>query len=1089
MRAVVPEALRKKLLPRRSIPGSARPANAVKAVRAIGTIYRQARGTQWKGIFEAGLASTKDTSLLESRKIAHALLSRSDAAGIAAASLEALGVAQRVVLHVSPAECLSPAIVAARSLGDAVEACARACDLDTVHDGRAGVLVVPSSGRSRGWRTSWGVPLRHLVCAASDAEYAAARARADTLRVGASTHRRAFLAFVFPDEPWANLDLATALEPHGESRDLGFLLGAATDPALIRGWRDAHHAATVATYALDLASALPAAHGIPLLAETIPALLARPSYGPVLKTPPRELAQAIGCYDTPEAAAALAPYAANAILGPQVLAWFAEHPHHGAALEAEARGKDKLVATASRVLGKRAERPVPIADASEIPTILRDAPWRSSRAAKPREVVTVDDVPFQGLELERVALVRPPPDAQIAGPVREMTETELEAWRASVQKGRGTADCQYSGRGYARVPDDEGLRAWNESSGFLTEPLAWVARHGCAAIPGFVNGRRDWIQWLEYEESDEYLHAALSLISPRVAPAIAAVAARRKRHRRAAHAWLLEHVEVAALGLVRDAVSPARDARANAEAALLWLARRGHEATLRRAADRYGGEVSRAIDALLARDPLALGISPPKRPPFLRLAELPTAVVKSGGALDGAAMSALVELLQVVSPDEAYPGIEQVRETCDAASLGALALELLEQWVIGDAPGRHEWMLFATIHFRSERGTRRVAELAREWARKNHAKAERACAALAAEGSDLALMHLAHIAETTRFAGLRETAGGLLREAASARGLTEDELGDRTVPDLGLGADGTRVLSYGARAFVIAPDPSLRLIARERNDNGLGPPATVLPRPSASDDAVAAKSAREAFDRLKKDLQAIGARQVRRLEQAMVKGRVWSVADFEALVASHPLLGHLARALVWEIVAPRGEARAFRIAEDGSYADAADASLPLPAGAAIRVAHPARSPGLPTAWGGIFSDYEVVQPFEQLGRAVHAIAGGGATDLPGAAGKKVAARKLLGVMESRGWERDDRGHITAWLRSVVSADGAPLRVRWPITPGIALDDTLRHAPDVTMEALVVERGAGGAGVRVALAALDPVSYSELARDVEAVRAL
>ncbi len=302
-------------------------------------------------------------------------------------------------------------------------------------------------------------------------------------------------------------------------------------------------------------------------------------------------------------------------------------------------------------------------------------------------------------------------------------------------------------------------------------------------------------------------------------------------------AWLAEHPKVAALGLVPDAVGPKGEARSDAEGALLALARRGLHQEVRTAAARYGNAAASVIDALLARDPLAAEATPPKRPDFLRLAELPSVTLRSGGALDEDAADALVEMLQFTSLDAPYAGLALVRESCEPESLGALAVELIEQY--GSLATRRvatNGLLHAVVHFPTQAGERRVASLAREWARKSLEKAKRACTALAALGTDFALMHLAHIADTTRFDALQTHARALVAEAAEARELTIDELGDRTVPDLGLAPDGTLSLSYGERNFVVALDEALRPTVREVAASAGAAASRSLPRPAKNDD-------------------------------------------------------------------------------------------------------------------------------------------------------------------------------------------------------------------------------------------------------------
>jgi hypothetical protein len=392
-------------------------------------------------------------------------------------------------------------------------------------------------------------------------------------------------------------------------------------------------------------------------------------------------------------------------------------------------------------------------------------------------------------------------------------------------------------------------------------------------------------------------------------------------------------------------------------------------------------------------------------------------------------------MLSISLPEEPYAGIEALLadDACEPASLGAFALELLEQWVLADAPGRFDWMAFAVVHLPSDAGHARLAALAREWSAKNQAKCERACVGLVAIGTDAALLHLTHVADTTRFQNLKERAAALLAQAAAARGLGVDELGDRTVP---------------------VTDPADR----------------------------------KAHD-------AVVQRVVRRLERLLVTGRSLDLETFVAFFVKHPVVGPIARSLIWETA---DGARRFRLAEDGSYADAADAAVSLgststPAESAsaesrvrVRLAHPVRTPGLAAEWSTVLADYEILQPFEQVGRAVFAPTAKEAKASELAPGKPfaVAPKKLLGTLESRGWRRDSAGQPSAFLRELRDEKGAEVAVKLPIEPGFEVWSMSDAGPQKIGPITFAARGQS-----LALGAVEKVIFSEIARDLEALRAV
>src|SRR5262249_37580040 len=176
------------------------------------------------------------------------------------------------------------------------------------------VTVVPSRG-GHAIQLDPSLALRRVTCAAEATEYTTARKRADDLRKNLELRFRAHLAYAFPDEPWGTTDLVESLAS-GSRQGPDFLLSATGNADVARRWADQHGPFSIFVYAFDLASALPADEAVGLFTDVIPKLLVKPRYGALLKTPPRMVAQALAWIDTDAAAASLAPYANDPVLGP-----------------------------------------------------------------------------------------------------------------------------------------------------------------------------------------------------------------------------------------------------------------------------------------------------------------------------------------------------------------------------------------------------------------------------------------------------------------------------------------------------------------------------------------------------------------------------------------------------------------------------------------------------------------------------------------------------------------------------------------------------------------------------------------------------
>ncbi|WP_202124805.1 DUF4132 domain-containing protein [Actinomadura physcomitrii] len=244
-------------------------------------------------------------------------------------------------------------------------------------------------------------------------------------------------------------------------------------------------------------------------------------------------------------------------------------------------------------------------------------------------------------------------------------------------------------------------------------------------------------------------------------------------------------------------------------------------------------------------------------------------------------------------------------------------------------------------------------------------------------------------------------------------GLSTDQLADRIVPAFGLDCDGTMTLDYGPRRFTVGFDEALRPVVADE----AGKARKSLPKPGAKDDPALAPAAYRTFADLKKDVRAVAADLLRRLEDAMVAQRRWTPAEFGEHIVGHPLVRHVARRLVW--FAQDGDAATpFRIAEDRTYADVGDDLVDVPEHAAIGLAHPVRLGDALGAWSEVFADYEILQPFPQLGRAVHALADAerDGDRLERFEHLKVPLGTVLGLT-GRGWEigAPQDGGVQRWI--------------------------------------------------------------------------
>jgi hypothetical protein len=277
-----------------------------------------------------------------------------------------------------------------------------------------------------------------------------------------------------------------------------------------------------------------------------------------------------------------------------------------------------------------------------------------------------------------------------------------------------------------------------------------------------------------------------------------------------------------------------------------------------------------------------------------------------------------------------------------------------------------------------------------------------------------------------------------MEDIAKDRNMTREELEDRIVPDCDLDERGTRIFDFGSRKFTFVLGQDMKPMIRDE-DKQRRPD---LPKPNSKDDPELAEAAVAEWKLLKKQISEAAKIQNARLEQAMVTGRSWKPEDFQLLLVKHPLMTNLVRLFVWGAYDNSGNLLAtFRVTEDQTLADERDEMFDLPESTAqIRLMHTLHlSQPQRDAWGEIFSDYELISPFPQIGRPIHQLEGSEAeaSVITRFKGIKVPPQSLVFTLEKLGWTRgapQDAGIFTEHVKvfhsadvtAVVTYDGVPV---------------------------------------------------------------
>ncbi|MBY0545890.1 MAG: DUF4132 domain-containing protein [Candidatus Obscuribacterales bacterium] len=356
--------------------------------------------------------------------------------------------------------------------------------------------------------------------------------------------------------------------------------------------------------------------------------------------------------------------------------------------------------------------------------------------------------------------------------------------------------------------------------------------------------------------------------------------------------------------------------------------------------------------------------------------------------------------------DVPHPLIQLLKNGLESRSSDKCAWWLFDKWLKSGAPPKDKWAMFATGLLGSDDTALKLTPLIRQWpGESQHQRAVVGLECLRQIGSDTALMQINGIAQKLPFKALKQKAAECMEHIARERGFSREELEDRIVPDCGLDERGQRVFDFGPRQFSFVLSGEMKALVKDEE----GKVKPDLPKPNSKDDATKSESALLDWKLLKQQIKDVAKVQAFRLEQAMVTGRRWNVDDFQNLLVKHPLMFNLIRLMVWGEFDMEGMLRrSFRVTEDQTLADQDDKLLTLEGHEDIGIVHPLQmDENLKTRWGEVFSDYDLISPFPQLGRAIYTLdeSEKSKEEITRFAGKMIPAASIVSILEKHGWQR------------------------------------------------------------------------------------
>lgn len=200
--------------------------------------------------------------------------------------------------------------------------------------------------------------------------------------------------------------------------------------------------------------------------------------------------------------------------------------------------------------------------------------------------------------------------------------------------------------------------------------------------------------------------------------------------------------------------------------------------------------------------------------------------------------------------------------------------------------------------------------------------------------------------------------------------LDDDEFADLAVPTFDMERSGARIFDFGTR--------QIKMVVRGRHDISFVDEHTHkvfkrFPPQRKSDDADKYSACRDQYAHISEPLRQVFDEQNARFERAMMVGRQWKTERWHEFVGQHPVLGHIARRLLWKIEDKKGGLVAVVLPDaTGSFMNLDFDEVEPAKDNFLSLVHPCELTAEERDdWVEQLADFEVIQPFDQLERPIY----------------------------------------------------------------------------------------------------------------------
>jgi hypothetical protein len=333
--------------------------------------------------------------------------------------------------------------------------------------------------------------------------------------------------------------------------------------------------------------------------------------------------------------------------------------------------------------------------------------------------------------------------------------------------------------------------------------------------------------------------------------------------------------------------------------------------------------------------------------------------------------------------------------------------------------------------------------------------------------------HLSRLAGKVRYASGRAQVERALNSAATRAGQTREDIEELAVPDFGLDGEGVHTQELGEHTAEIAILDGAEVKLGWIKADGKRQKSV----PKAVKDGHGAEL--KALKKRVKEIKDVLSGQAARLQRLYLLDRRLPLSALRARYLEHPLVGQLARRLLWMVCDGEGEIEVMW--RDGDLVTLGGEKVQLPDHAEARLWHvldvDTDDPdGLQRllVWRDYLEEQRIRQPFKQLWREVYRPQEPKASVDRRFDGHIIRQHPFLNLCQQRGWQYTIQGY---WDSFNHPAKRLP---RWDVTVSLEVEPLDHKRDDYIFNYLVT----GGVQFSTALGKVPPVVFSEVMRDVD-----